>query len=81
MTDFVQGNEKIYEIEVEGKEAASRIVKDMYPDSRVQLTENGIALPLKKEKVPEVIKRLVNQDIQIYGVKEVAKTLEDRFLD
>ena len=81
MTDFVQGNEKIYEIEVEGKEAASRIVKDMYPDSRVQLTENGIALPLKKEKVPEVIKRLVNQDIQIYGVKEVAKTLEDRFLE
>lgn len=81
MTDFVQGNEKIYEIEIEGKEAASRIVKDMYPDSRVQLTENGIALPLKKEKVPEVIKRLVNQDIQIYGVKEVAKTLEDRFLE
>ncbi|MED3549105.1 ABC transporter ATP-binding protein [Cytobacillus praedii] len=81
MTDFVQGNEKIYEIEVEGKEAASRIVKDMYPDSRVQLTENGIALPLKKEKVPEVIKRLVNQDLQIYGVKEIAKTLEDRFLE
>jgi ABC-2 type transport system ATP-binding protein len=81
MTDFVQGNEKIYEIEVEGKEAASRIVKEMYPDSRVQLTENGIALPLKKETVPEVIKRLVKQDIQIYGVKEVAKTLEDRFLE
>lgn len=81
MTDFVQGNEKIYEIEVEEKEHAGRIVKEMYPDSKVQLTENGVALPLKKEKVPEVIKRLVNTDIQIYGVKEVTKTLEDRFLE
>ncbi|WP_102275849.1 ABC transporter ATP-binding protein [Cytobacillus massiliigabonensis] len=81
MTDFVQGTEKMYEIEVEGIENASRIVKEMYPDLRVQLTENGVALPLKKEKVPEVIKSLVNQDIQIYGVKEVTKTLEDRFLE
>ncbi|KQL21998.1 ABC transporter ATP-binding protein [Cytobacillus solani] len=81
MTDFVQGNEKIYEIEVEGKEKAGRIVKEMYPDLRVQLTEIGVALPLKRENIPEVIKHLVNQDIHIFGVKEVTKTLEDRFLE
>lgn len=81
MTDFVQGNEKIYEIEAEGKEKASRIIKEIDPNIRVQLTENGIALPLKRESIPEVIKQLVNQDIQIFGVKEVTKTLEDRFLE
>lgn len=81
MTDFVQGNEKIYEIEAEGKEKASRIIKEIDPDIRVQLTENGIALPLKRESIPEVIKQLVNQEIQIFGVKEVTKTLEDRFLE
>jgi ABC-2 type transport system ATP-binding protein len=81
MTEFVQGNEKIYEIEAEGKEKASRIIKEIDPDIRVQLTENGIALPLKRESIPEVIKQLVNQEIQIFGVKEVTKTLEDRFLE
>ncbi|MFE8696830.1 ABC transporter ATP-binding protein [Cytobacillus sp. FJAT-53684] len=81
MTDFVQGNEKIYEIEVDRKEHAERMVKEIFPDIRVQLTENGVALPLKRESIPEIIKYFVSQDIQIFGVKEVTKTLEDRFLE
>ena len=81
MTDFVQGNEKIYEIEVDRKEHAERMVKEIFPDIRVQLTENGVALPLKRESIPELIKYFVSQDIQIFGVKEVTKTLEDRFLE
>ncbi|MBP2240535.1 ABC-2 type transport system ATP-binding protein [Cytobacillus eiseniae] len=79
MTDFVQGKEKIYEIEVDEKERISEILSQM--ELPVQATENGIALPLTREKIPGIIKEIVSHDIQIYSVKEVNKTLEDRFLE
>lgn len=81
MSDFVQGNEKVYEIEVDDKEKASFVIRELYSDLQVQLIENGIAVPLKREAVPVIVKELVNNEIQIYGIKEMTKTLEDRFLE
>ncbi|MEH7343843.1 ABC transporter ATP-binding protein [Bacillus sp. JJ1532] len=81
MSDFVQGNEKVYEIEVDEKEKASFVIRELYSDLQVQLIENGIAVPLKREAVPVIVKELVNNGIQIYGIKEMTKTLEDRFLE
>ncbi|MBU8879508.1 ABC transporter ATP-binding protein [Bacillus sp. FJAT-29790] len=81
ISDFVQGNEKNYEVEVDNKEKAMQIIKKTNPEARVLLTENGIALPLVKEQVPVIVKELVNTEISIYGIKEVTKTLEDRFLE
>ncbi|MEH7390971.1 ABC transporter ATP-binding protein [Bacillus sp. JJ1503] len=81
MSDFVQGNEKVYEIEVDEKEKASFVIRELYSDLQVQLIENGIAVPLKREAVPVIVKELVNNEIQIYGIKEMTKTLEDRFLE
>ncbi|WP_066293041.1 ABC transporter ATP-binding protein [Bacillus sp. FJAT-29937] len=81
ISDFVQGNEKVYEIEVDDKEKASFVIRELYSDLQVQLIENGIAVPLKREAVPVIVKELVNNEIQIYGIKEMTKTLEDRFLE
>ncbi|WNS74409.1 ABC transporter ATP-binding protein [Bacillus sp. DTU_2020_1000418_1_SI_GHA_SEK_038] len=81
ISDFVQGNEKVYEMEVDKKEKASSIIGELFSELQVKLTENGIAVPLKREVVPVIVKELVKSEIQIYGIKEMTKTLEDRFLE
>lgn len=79
--DFVEGTEKIYEIEVSPQEEAIRMLQAFYPHIKVQPTENGIAAPFKREEIPIVIRELASSGLQIYAVKEIIKTLEDRFLE
>lgn len=42
---------------------------------------NGVEIKLAKEEVPAVIELLVMQQIRIYEVKVITKSLEDRFLE
>ena len=79
--DFVNGKEKVYEFEVKAKEKTLNLLNELYPTSQIKQTNDGIALPLLKENVPALVKKLVDNGIEIYGIKEVTKTLEDRFLE
>ncbi|WP_075980035.1 ABC transporter ATP-binding protein [Bacillus massilinigeriensis] len=81
VNDFVQGNENSYELEVSPVEKAKQRAIEIYPNTKIEITDSGIILPLKKEEVPSLVRELVASDIQIYGIKEVTKTLEDRFLE
>ncbi|WHY90634.1 ABC transporter ATP-binding protein [Neobacillus cucumis] len=79
--EFVKGNEVTYELEVIPSEQARTIIQNHYSDVRVSHSRNGVSLELAKEEIPNLIKLLVEGDVQVFGVKEVAKTLEDRFLE
>lgn len=81
ISDFVQGKEKVYEVEVDDPDKAQKILKDIYPELPIQVTENRVYLPLVRERIPEMVKGLVRKDINIFAVREVTKTLEDRFLE
>jgi len=81
INDFVNGKENIYEIEVNDQTIGLNLLKNLYPSSQIKQTENGIAIPLIRDNVPTIVKQLVNNDIEIYGIKEITKTLEDRFLE
>lgn len=81
ISDFVQGTEKAYEFEVDIKEKAAQLLMKLFPSIRTEQTEKGVALPIAKEEIPEIVKEFVHHEIQIYGVYEVTKTLEDRFLE
>lgn len=81
VNDFVTGDEKSYELEVSPIEPTVALVKELYPNIKIEITENGMIVPIKKEDIPTLIKKLAVDDIQIFGVKEVTKTLEDRFLE
>ncbi|MBN8200664.1 ABC transporter ATP-binding protein [Bacillus sp. NTK034] len=81
ISDFVQGKEKVYEVEVDDPEKANRILQNAQPGLPVQLTENSVILPLVREDIPEMIKSLVGEEMKIFAVREVTKTLEDRFLE
>ena len=45
-----------------------------------KIDENNIRIHIDKKEIPEIIKKLVQNDIKIYMVKEETITLEDAFL-
>lgn len=81
ISDFVQGKEKVYEVEVDDPDKAQRMLKGIYPELPIQVTGNSVFLPLVRDGIPEMVKEFVSTDIKIFAVREVTKTLEDRFLE
>jgi ABC-2 type transport system ATP-binding protein len=79
--DFVQGREKLFEFEVAPVDEAVKLLENVYPNSSIKKSDNRITMPQNKKSVPEMIKLLVNADIEVFGVREITKSLEDRFLE
>ncbi|MEW9107891.1 MAG: ABC transporter ATP-binding protein [Cytobacillus gottheilii] len=79
--DVIQTGEKQFELEAEPANAAVELLKQQYPESSIALSDKNISIVILKEEVPNIISMLVQNDIKIYGLKEVSKTLEDRFLE
>ncbi len=79
--DFVQGTEKLFEFEVAPVEQAIKLLENVYPNSSIKKIDNRITMPQNKKSVPDMIKLLVNADIEVFGVREITKSLEDRFLE
>jgi ABC-2 type transport system ATP-binding protein len=79
--EFVHGSEGAYEFEVVPSERALSIIQLNFPDLHVTRSSNGISLGVSKEEIPLLVKLFVEAEIQVFGIKEQAKTLEDRFLE
>jgi ABC-2 type transport system ATP-binding protein len=73
--------EMTYEMEVVPSEKALALLEIHYPNVRAKSSRNGITVELPKEEIPNLVKTFVSEDIQVFAIKEVAKTLEDRFLE
>lgn len=70
---------KPYLIQVNNINVAIKLLEELGYDAKLQ--DNGITIHLEKNQVPEVIKLFVQQNILIYEVKGLSKSLEDRFLE
>jgi ABC-2 type transport system ATP-binding protein len=79
--EFVHGTGTAYELEVVPSEKALNLLAATYPNVKANRSRNGLTVELDKEEIPHLIKLFVSEEIDIFGVKEVAKTLEDRFLE
>ncbi|MEH7119022.1 ABC transporter ATP-binding protein [Neobacillus vireti] len=79
--EFVQGTGAAYEFEVVPSEKALDLLAANYPNSKVKRSRNGITAELSKNEIPNVVTLFVDKGIRIFGIKEIAKTLEDRFLE
>ena len=73
--------ETTYELEVVPADKALNLIGVHYPNVRANRSRNGITVELPKQQIPILIKQFVLEDIQVFAVKEIAKTLEDRFLE
>lgn len=78
--DFV-AVEQVFEIELHPVDKAISHLHGIMPEVQVMPKEQGIHITATKEQIPEIIKALALHDVQIFGIKEVSKTLEDRFLE
>ncbi|WP_186578960.1 ABC transporter ATP-binding protein [Aquibacillus kalidii] len=50
-------------------------------DWGVEILENGFSVLARKEEIPALLKRLIDSGVDLYGAKQVSKSLEDRFLE
>ncbi|WP_163100436.1 ABC transporter ATP-binding protein [Peribacillus alkalitolerans] len=75
--DFVKGENKKYLFEVNYPQEVLNYISGF----SANLTEEGVLVELNREQVPDVVEILVKNGILIYGIREVAKSLEDRFLE
>jgi len=79
--DFVGTSEKIYALEVNKKEHGLEIIREKFPQSQAVINHLHIEGTFSKEEIPAIVRMLVEADINIYSIKEISKTLEDRFLE
>ncbi|MDR7237335.1 ABC transporter ATP-binding protein [Neobacillus drentensis] len=80
--ELVHGESKMtYEMEVVPSDKALALLGTHYPNVRAHRSRNGITVELPKEEIPNLVKIFVKEDIQVFAIKEVARTLEDRFLE
>lgn len=68
-----------YFIQVDEITSALNILQDAGYEANPH--EHGIEVYLEKKQVPEIIQQFVQQNILIYEVKVISKSLEDRFLE
>ena len=79
--DFVQGSERVFAFELDDQEKALQVIRSKNPNIKTEQTDSSLVVTLKKDQVPVVVKTLVESQINIYGIQEITKTLEDRFLE
>ncbi|MCA1063520.1 ABC transporter ATP-binding protein [Rossellomorea sp. AcN35-11] len=79
--DFVEGSEQIYHFEVNDAGKIRPVLNVLDPGIKFETKGSEIQIALTKEQVPNVIRALVEADVEIYSVMPVSKTLEDRFLE
>jgi ABC-2 type transport system ATP-binding protein len=79
--DFVPGTETAFSFELDDQEKAIKVIVAAHPGIKIQQTDSSLAVMMAKEQVPEMVTLLVGNQISIYGIKEMTKTLEDRFLE
>jgi ABC-2 type transport system ATP-binding protein len=79
--EFVHGNSASFEFEIIPSDKAMTLLNTRYPTITASNSRNGITLEIPKNEVPAMVKGFVENDIQVFGIKEVSKTLEDRFLE
>ncbi|MBM7651784.1 ABC transporter ATP-binding protein [Neobacillus cucumis] len=79
--EFVHGSGAAFEIEAVPSDKAINLIAEVYPNAKVKHSRNGLTVELNKQDIPALVKLLVAEEISIFGIKEAAKTLEDRFLE
>lgn len=74
-------NDRLFAFEVTEINKVAEILKKKQSLAVLQTNQNNIVCKMKKEQIPAVVNELVENNIGIFTIKEVTRTLEDRFLE
>ncbi len=75
-----QSDQKEVELEAEPIDQAFQVLQQLL-EGTVSQGENELLFSIEKTEIPNVIQKLVEQNINIYSVNVNRSTLEDKFLD
>lgn len=80
--EFTGRNEETqtYLIEVDAAEHAWSVIQEMQTVSHINSKQNGLEISTVREQIPNIISRLVQANVRVYGVTIQHQTLEERFL-
>lgn len=70
-----------FKLEVDDRVKALEIIWSKYPDIKADAFEDGIKLTCQKDKLKEVNKELVLNEISLDMITTLTKTLEDEFME
>ncbi|WP_338750336.1 ABC transporter ATP-binding protein [Bacillus sp. FJAT-52991] len=72
---------EMYSFEVNHVEDAVKYIKQFFPGGQAKIVEGRLVIESDKEQIPDIIMLLAERGIRIYEVKQVSKSLEERFLE
>ncbi|MEH7384102.1 ABC transporter ATP-binding protein [Bacillus sp. JJ1521] len=82
VTEFVNEEASIrVQFQVDHVENALSILANEYPVLEVIQTEKGIEILTEHEMIPQINASFVKNEILVYGIMQLSKSLEDRFLE
>ncbi|MEF3307385.1 ABC transporter ATP-binding protein [Paenibacillus sp. GYB004] len=65
----------------EPAELAAKVASGMLQDGHAIATRDGFTAALPYDDIPGLVRKLVEADVRVFGVKAASKTLEDQFLE
>ncbi|WP_182303560.1 ABC transporter ATP-binding protein [Cohnella cholangitidis] len=68
-------------IEVNNPELAYRLLSESFSDMSITMNGSQLEAMTDKSRIPEITRRLVQADLDVYGISASQKSLEDRFLE
>ncbi len=68
-------------LSVEPIEKAKAYLESLSSEYNSKINNNEIEIIENIENVPELVEKLVNQGIKIYGIRKVQQSLEGKFLE
>jgi ABC-2 type transport system ATP-binding protein len=68
-------------IEVDSPEDAIKALAPIAENTAPTITANSLELIASRDQIPEITVLLVHAGIKVYGIRLIAKTLEDQFLE
>ncbi|SCJ89886.1 Uncharacterized ABC transporter ATP-binding protein YbhF [uncultured Clostridium sp.] len=72
---------KSYKVEVDNKEKALELISSNHTNVKPEILEDGIKVTCEKEELAKINKELVLNDISLFMVTILTKTLEDEFME
>ncbi|WP_077618918.1 ABC transporter ATP-binding protein [Bacillus sinesaloumensis] len=82
VTDFVGEDTRIrVQFQVGDVVKALSILSNEYSSLEINQTEKGFELMTDHDMIPQINASLVKNEIQVYGIVQLSKSLEDRFLE
>lgn len=82
VTEFMNG-EKLLRVhfKVDNPEKAVSVLSNEYPQTEVAKTDTGIEVSIDNDMIPDVNASLVKNEVKVYSIVQISKSLEDRFLE